>query len=50
MIIMTHEVHSKVLNSKFGYSYYLGWGATGVAAIAAAIGALSTRDDVYMES
>ncbi len=49
MIIMTHEVHSKVEDSKFGYSYYLGWAGTCVTAVGAAFGALSTRDDIYMD-
>lgn len=46
---MTYEVANNITNSKFGWSYYLGWAGTGVSALGAALGAISTRDDTYME-
>ena len=49
MIIMTHEVVNNIKDSKFGWSYYLGWAGTGASAVGAALGAISTRDDIYME-
>ncbi|XP_065061559.1 uncharacterized protein LOC135688576 [Rhopilema esculentum] len=49
MIIITHEVIHHNEGPTFGWSYYLGWAGTGVSAVGAALGAISTRDDVYMD-
>jgi len=49
MLIMTHQMNSMDPIPNFGYSYILGWVATGMSFLTSSLIYVASKDNVYVE-
>lgn len=49
LLIMTHQIHSMESIPEFGFSYILGWVATGMCFLTSSLIYVASKDNVYVE-